>query len=182
MPSWSHDKRIKINIAIRRPWTQTTTARWSSTDGNGLIARNGRAASCTETAPRNALAVAEAQDGGGLITLQLRLGFNVVVNAGTLTVHNSAVTGSILHNILNSGTLTVLDSTFCCEVSDVVGGGIFDDGKLVVQNSTFSNSFGGGIFNAGEAVIGQSSFVGNQWPEGNRGRQVTGNTPDNVVP
>jgi hypothetical protein len=187
---------------------------------------NGTAASCTETALRNALAVADAQggglvtfrcgarpvtilltepvtvpdqttiDGGGLVTLQavpinnafafttlavdaassvvfrrlaLRLGFNVVDNAGDLTVQDSSISGSIAHNFINTGTLTVLDSAICCEVFDVVGGGIFNVGTLIVNNTTFSDSFGGGIYNGGSALVTNSRFLRNQWPEGNGG-------------
>jgi predicted outer membrane repeat protein len=199
---------------------------WSGSAAPVIRVGNGTAASCTETALRNALAVADAQggglvtfrcggkpvtillteplavpgqttiDGGNRVTLQavpinnafsfttisvdaasavvlrnltLRLGFNVVDNAGELTVQDSSISGSIAHNFINTGTLTILDSAICCEVFDLVGGGIFNLGTLFVNNSTFSDSFGGGVYNGGTAVITNSRFVNNQFPEGNGG-------------
>jgi hypothetical protein len=198
---------------------------WSAVAGPRIKVGNGTAASCTETALRNALAVAEVQggglisfkcgagavtipvtepltipdqttiDGGNLITLQavppdnfflyntidvgpdstaelqrvtLRLGWQVVYNQGDLTVRHSTIAGSIIHNLTNAagGTLTVIDSTICCEIFDVAGGGIFNLGDLTVRRTSFSDSFGGGIYNAGTATIDSSTFTNNQWPEG----------------
>jgi predicted outer membrane repeat protein len=203
-----------------------TLTPWAGSAAPIIRVGNGTAASCTEPALRNALAVADAQggglvtfrcgprpvtilvteslavpgqtivDGGNLVTLQavplnntfsfttidvdaghavilrnltLRLGFNVVDNAGALTVQGSSISGSVAHNFINTGTLAILDSAICCEVSDVAGGGVFNFGTLVVNNTTFSDSFGGGIYNAAAAVVTNSRFLRNQWPEGSGG-------------
>jgi hypothetical protein len=187
---------------------------------------NGTAASCTEAALRNAVAVADAQgsgmiyfrcgvrpvtvllfepivlpnnttiNGGDLVTLQaalinnawlnitmtvpvdssvviadltVRLGFHVIDNLGRLTIQSSTIAGSVNHNLFNTGTLTILNSTICCEMGDVAGGGVFNLGTLVVSNTTFSDSFGGGIYNAGTATVINTRFTNNQWPEGGGG-------------
>jgi polymorphic membrane protein len=193
--------------------------------GPSIKVGNGKAASCSETALRTALDVAEVQGGGivyfrcgphpvtillteplvlpdhtdvngeGRITLEavpingaflfttlfvdpdssvllsnlgVRLGFTVIQNDGNLTVHNGSVAGSIAHNLVNTGTLTIQNSAICCEVNDVAGGGVLNVGTLVIDNTTFSNSFGGGISNAGTgtALIINSRFSRNQFPEG----------------
>jgi predicted outer membrane repeat protein len=206
---------------------------WAALAAPVIRVGNGTAASCTETALRNALAVADAQggglvtfrcgakpvtilltetaavsgqtiiDGGNRVTLQavpinnafsfttisvdaasavvlrhliLRLGFNVVDNAGELTVQGSSISGSVAHNFVNTGTLSIVDSTICCEVSDAAGGGIFNFGALFVNNTTFSDSFGGGVSNSGSALITNSRFLNNRWSEGSGGAIVNGGT------
>ena len=97
-------------------------------------------------------------------------GFQVLVSSGTLIVSHSSVSGAVTHNISNGGTLVVVDSVICCEVSDVVGGGIFNvGGTFFIRNSTFSNSLGGGIYNEGQGIIVNSQFANNRFPEGEGG-------------
>jgi hypothetical protein len=184
---------------------------------------NGTAASCTEAAFRNAVAVADAQGGGtiyfrcgsrpvtiilfepltlpdnttvtggdritleaGLINdawlnitmtidagssvilsdLTIRLGYHVIDNHGSLTIQSSTISGAVNHNLVNTGTLTILNSTICCEMSDVMGGGVLNGGTLIVSNTTFADSFGGGIANGGTATVINSRFTNNQWQHG----------------
>jgi Big-like domain-containing protein/Calx-beta domain-containing protein len=95
-----------------------------------------------------------------------------IFNAGTLTIADSTIcdngtklsggAGAGLFNA-GSGTLTVVDSTFCNNGSAGVstlypttGGGIFNEGTLTVEGSTFSGNIadrGGAIFNAGGASL-----------------------------
>jgi len=103
-----------------------------------------------------------------LKSLTLRLGWQVVFNQGDLTVRQSAVAGSVIHNLTNAfgGILTVIDTAICCEVSDISGGGIANSGTLVVRRSTFSDSYGGGIHNVGTASIDGSTFTRNRYEHG----------------
>jgi predicted outer membrane repeat protein len=101
--------------------------------------------------------------------LTLRLGWQILVNQGDLTVRDSTIAGSVIHNLTNLGTLTVVDSAICCEVSDVFGGGIANYGELVVRRTTFFDSFGGGIYNEGMATIDKSTFSNNHWLGGSGG-------------
>jgi predicted outer membrane repeat protein len=101
-----------------------------------------------------------------LSNLSVNLGFQVLVNNGTLIVSKSSVSGAVQNNIVNRGTLVVVDSKVCCEISDVAGGGIYNIGTFLIRNTTFSNSFGGGIFNGGDGIIINSHFTNNQFPEG----------------
>ena len=72
--------------------------------------------------------------------------------------------------ILNSGTLTVRDSTFTGNTVDGNGGGIDNAGTLTVRDSTFTSNFaarpggnGGGIYNesGGTTTVNDSTFTDN---------------------
>jgi predicted outer membrane repeat protein len=90
----------------------------------------------------------------------------------------SGVTGGLNHltitdgnaleggGIFNDGMLTVQNSTFSGNSApSVAGGGIYNYGTLTVQNSTFSDNStiaeGGGIFNDGTLTVQNSTFSGN---------------------
>jgi Right handed beta helix region len=74
-------------------------------------------------------------------------------------------TGTSLRGILNSGTLTVDQSTFFENGPAGFGGGIFSDGTATVTNSTFtlntSDADGGGIDNRGNLTVVNSTFFEN---------------------
>jgi hypothetical protein len=108
-------------------------------------------------------------DGAGLITLNAEgsvRAFNV--NAGaTLQVRRLTVSngGRPLSGggIYNEGNLMVTDCTVANNRA-VLGGGISNRGLLVVVNSTFSGNsagFGGGIYNEGTATISNSTLAAN---------------------
>jgi protocatechuate 3,4-dioxygenase beta subunit len=103
-----------------------------------------------------------------------------IVNAGTLTVTNSTISGNSASGgqlygggIYNIGTLTVTNSTFSGNsVLDSGGnfggggGGIFNQGTLTVTNSTFTGNSagaggGGGIVNNGTLTVTNSTVSGN---------------------
>jgi hypothetical protein len=100
-------------------------------------------------------------------------------NTGTLTLMNSTVSGNTAPfggGISNrDGSLTVIDSVIGmnsadgCRVGDAFcsfGGGVWNSGMLMVENSTVSDNtsnWGGGIFNRGvrEPTIRNSTISGN---------------------
>ena len=94
-----------------------------------------------------------------------------VLNLGTLTMTDTAVTGNTTYmfggGIQNFGTLTLTDSTVsgnsagCC-----YGGGIYNGGTLTLTNSTISgnsvqNFFGGAIYNEFILNMTNDTFSGN---------------------
>jgi CSLREA domain-containing protein len=106
-----------------------------------------------------------------------------ILNSGTLLVTNSTLSGNSAENfgrgggIWNTagGMLTVGNSSFsengAPEGTEHVpmGGGIYNDGRALVENSTFSDNdadHGGGIFNAGRLAVRGSTFTGNSAGEG----------------
>jgi hypothetical protein len=100
-------------------------------------------------------------DGGGIL------------NAGTLTVTNSTLSGNAAEDvggaISNAGTLTVTNSTFSGNSTSgpYGGGGIYNGGTVTITNSTLSgnsaigNRPGGAMSNAGTVTITNSTLSGN---------------------
>lgn len=103
-----------------------------------------------------------------------------IINWGTLTITNSAISGNFAASsysatgggIYNSGTLTINGSTLSGNSGStnfMYGGGIYNSGTLAINNSTFSgnsaNGFtgggGGGVYNGGTVAISNSTFSGN---------------------
>ena len=79
-----------------------------------------------------------------------------------ITVANGSTAGDG-GGILNSGALTVTDSTISGN-SGNFGGGIRNNGTLTVTNSTIwgnSGNFGGGIWNSGTLAVTNSTISGN---------------------
>jgi CSLREA domain-containing protein len=108
-----------------------------------------------------------------------------ILNSGTLLVTNSTLSGNSAENfgsgggIWNTagGILTVGNSSFSENGAPegtehvTLGAGIYNDGKALVENSTFSDNdadHGGGIFNAagGGLTVEASTFSGNSAGEG----------------
>lgn len=99
-----------------------------------------------------------------------------IANGGTLTVSGCIFSGNASSGgyassgggaIRNTGTLTVLDSTFSGNSAAMGGGGIRSTGTLTVTNTTFSGNSavdGGGTLNYGEganAAVINSTFSAN---------------------
>lgn len=98
-----------------------------------------------------------------------------IVNAGTLTLANSVVSGNEVERdidggsgsgggIANLGTLTLTNSTVSHN-TEADDGGIFNLGVLTINNSTVSNNltideFGGGIANYGTLTLTNSTVSG----------------------
>ena len=109
-----------------------------------------------------------------------------IVNSGTLTVSNSTLSGnSSTKNggaIFNNGTLTVTNSTFSNNIAGDHGGGVISDaGMLTVTGSTFSGnmgSTGGAIFNGGTANVTNSTFSANSASINGGGIDNSGPTPN----
>ena len=81
-----------------------------------------------------------------------------------LTVINGRAGGG--GGIFNNGTLIVSNSTFSGNSAyDYNGGGIYSFGTLIVSNSTFSNNsaydYGGGIYSYGSFIVSNSTFSSN---------------------
>ena len=90
------------------------------------------------------------------------------VTIAGLTVSNGSPTGDNGGGILNSGTLTLNNSTVSGNSASsvgAVGGGIRNAGTLIINNSTIdgnsANNQGGGLSNGGGATIDNSTFSGN---------------------
>lgn len=83
-----------------------------------------------------------------------------------LTIANANISGSG-GAILNSGTLTINDSTLSNNVitSSTNGGAIYSTGALTINNSTLSGNSAGGsggaIYSTGAVTISKSTFSGN---------------------
>jgi len=95
-----------------------------------------------------------------------------ILNFGTLTVTNSAITnnrGPFGGGIANEGTLTVTNSVISRNFGDQTGGGItnYAGATVVVTNSTISGNYnlgeglGGGIANEGTLTVTNSAISGN---------------------
>lgn len=94
-----------------------------------------------------------------------------VMNSGSLTVTNSTfsdnhgVKGSALYN--DGGILTIIDSTFTNNIGTGEGGTIYNSGPMVIAGSSFTNNagqYGGVIMNNSNdvATITDSIFSDNQ--------------------
>jgi predicted outer membrane repeat protein len=147
---------------------------------------NGTAASCTEDALRNALALAGGERSS---IVQFKCGAVPVMIAvtATLTVpDNTRINGAGLitldgptlpENPLGNGPILRVDreSTVAlqdlnihrgagCTTCEVPGGGIHNEGTLTVDGCTFSGNAavdGGGIFNQGTLTVRDSTFSDN---------------------
>ena len=91
-------------------------------------------------------------------------------SGGTLTLHNSTISGNMagpnstgVGGIYNNGKLMISNSTVSGNRSTVVSGINNDkNGTLMISNSTISgNTAGGGIFNSGMLMISNSTISGN---------------------
>jgi predicted outer membrane repeat protein len=99
-------------------------------------------------------------------------------NEGTLTLtdcilSSNTSSGGNGGGLANSAgkTANVTNCTFSGNTAYYSGGGIANEGTLVVTNSTFSNnhatqSYGGGLYNHGTATVNNSSFSGNTASDG----------------
>lgn len=98
-----------------------------------------------------------------------------VLNAGTMTISSSIISGNIAGaggGIYNSGTLTISTSTisgnFAASTYSAAGGGIYNNGSLTINNSTLTKNsgtpafvYGGAILNGGTLAINNSTLSGN---------------------
>jgi LPXTG-site transpeptidase (sortase) family protein len=82
------------------------------------------------------------------------------VYSGEIRLNHLTITNGFANfggGIFNNGTLTVQNSTFSGNRAALEGGGIFNYGTMTVQNSTFSGNWasgpGGGIFNFGMLAL-----------------------------
>jgi CSLREA domain-containing protein len=84
------------------------------------------------------------------------------LNLKRLTIANGQ--GGLSGGIFNDGKLTVTNTTFSGNIAGY-GAGIFNYGTLTLSHSTFSGNsagaYGGGIYNNGDANLINSSFSGN---------------------
>jgi hypothetical protein len=104
-----------------------------------------------------------------------------IFNVGTLTLTNSAVSGSSADGtggaggggISNAGTLTLINTTVNGNNAGPNGGGIYNNGTMTLINSTVSGNTtdfeGGGIFNNGTATLSNSTIQNNESSGGNAG-------------
>lgn len=83
-----------------------------------------------------------------------------ILNSGSLTIANSTFTRNDDGAISNSGTVTITSSTFSDNWN-----AIFNTGTVIIASSTFSDNFnegvGGAIVNSGAMTMASSTFSGN---------------------
>ncbi len=140
--------------------------------GGGLVTFNCGPATLTVTSTKNIAAPNTTIDGsnnGQPLTITGASGVNVFnVNSGaSLDLQNTTLAncnaGSSV--ILNSGTLTITNSTFSGNSGAGNAGVIFNSDTLTITNSTFSGNSSAGnagvIFNNDTATITSSTFSGN---------------------
>ena len=94
----------------------------------------------------------------------MRVNIGAKLTLEHLTVVNGRADGG--GGIFNNGTLIVSNSTFSGNNAyDYNGGGIYSYGTLIVSNSTFSNNsandYGGGIYSYGSFIVSNSTFSSN---------------------
>jgi hypothetical protein len=97
-----------------------------------------------------------------------------ILNAGTLTVTNSILSGNSAAaggGIFNNGMLTITGATVSGNAAGVLGGGIDNNGGRTVflTQSTLSGnsaSAGGGIFNSGSLTVSSCSLGDNSAGQG----------------
>ncbi len=109
--------------------------------------------------------------GASLLTISGNNTVNVMSVVGGGTLHLSDVTiangGNTNYGggIYNEGTLLITNTTFYSNAASFDGGGIMNGGgKLIVTNSTlYSNTagYGGGIYNNGPLTVTNSTFYSN---------------------
>lgn len=128
-------------------------------------------------------------DGGGNITISGNNAVRVMIvdSGANLTLLNLTIANASTPlsggGVVNSGTLTVSNSTFSGNTAGS-GGGIvnFSSGTITIADSTFSGNsatFGGGIDNAGGALtVVNSTFSGNS--AANSGGGIY-NNPDSTL-
>ena len=98
-----------------------------------------------------------------------------ITNNGKLTINNSVIknsrstgTGTNYGGAIystNTGTLTIINSTFSSNLADTNGGAIYADGNVTIIGSTFSSNTatqdGGAIYTNSNLYITNSSFTSN---------------------
>jgi len=111
-------------------------------------------------------------DGGNQITVsgnsasavfQIDPGSNDTLSGLTITGGSSTASGG---GIVNNGTLVILNSMVSGNTTTMLGGGIYNNGALEIVGSMLSDNSapqaeGGGIENAGAMLLGNCTLVGN---------------------
>ena len=169
---------FSVPAGVTAQLIRLTVANGRETDEHGGGIRNAG----TLTLANSTVSGSSAGDDGGCRTddqASLCSEGGGIWSEGTLTLMDSKISGNSAHfggGVANrDGSLTVIDSAVLmnsaegCRVGAVVcsgGGGVWNSGKLTMQNSTVSGSsadWGGGIFNRGlrEPTITNSTVSGN---------------------
>ncbi|MBW4685934.1 MAG: right-handed parallel beta-helix repeat-containing protein [Komarekiella atlantica HA4396-MV6] len=113
-----------------------------------------------------------------LVGLTIANGYNALLDSGSFDIGGGG--------ILNAGTLTVSDSTISGNSVEYQGGGIYSSGTLTIRNSTITNNVsggyagGGGIFNTGNLTVNDSIINDNnggydRYSDGSGGIYNSGN-------
>ncbi len=90
-----------------------------------------------------------------------------VINSGTLTVKNSAISDNSGSGIFSYGIVTMTNSTLSGNSTTMDGGGIYNGGALTITDSAVSGNYvtngdGGGIYDyGGSLTVTSSTFSGN---------------------
>jgi parallel beta helix pectate lyase-like protein len=138
--------------------------------GGGKVTFNCGPAPVTITVTSNRIVAANTTiDGGGLVTVSGdgTMAVFAVHPAVTLTLANLSVINGTADRgagVFNEGRLRVQNCIFANNNAGTVGGAIFNDGTVTVSKSTFSDNVamgGGGIYNAGTLTVTDSTFTDN---------------------
>ena len=125
-----------------------------------------------------------AGSGAGALTISgnslyrvLRVNSGVRVNLSGVTIADGFASATGGGGVLNSGTMTITDSSVSNSVASAVeGGGIYNDGQLTINHSRiYSNSAtdaGGGIYNDGVGSVLGALFIANS--------EILSNTAGNI--
>ena len=108
---------------------------------------------------------------GGAIYSNMTVAGGGISNTNVLTIYGSTLSknqasgdGGGINNDVN-GRVTVNAGQFLSNTANAKGGGLYNNGGLVLNNTTYSGNTaldrGGGIFNNNLLTVTQSSFVGN---------------------
>jgi len=115
-----------------------------------------------------------------------------IVNAGTLTIIDSTISGNATDSksgagLVNNGVATIVRSTFSDNLAfHASGGAAFNDGTMIISNSTFTHNDadageGGGIYNIGTIIINNSTFSGNAADGGSNGGGVANDGTATII-
>jgi hypothetical protein len=157
MPQWFALTVLGLVLVVAMPW--------SASAGPVIRVGNGTAASCTETALRNALTVAEAQ-GGGIVYFRcgsapvaisvletLILPDDTTINGGGLVTVRAAV----IDNFTRLDRLIWVDRDASVVLSNLVVAGAFisitNHGSLTLNNTTVTSGINNNIVNSGNLTV-----------------------------
>jgi hypothetical protein len=96
------------------------------------------------------------------VTLSGGTSFEGLLNAGTVSIKNTIISGNTGGGVFNTGTLTIESSTISGNATASIGGGVHNVGTVTIENSTISGNtanVGGGVYNFGGSITISNSTI-----------------------